>query len=213
MKFCRIKIDSFDIEKILSKEDLSKFVKMHFKKGEIFYPEEKTKLLIFKEGEAKVSFLYEDKEFILYFLSKNNIYVMHPESIIEFLSDSVVLSLDVTKHPAVFDNPMFCNSVLNSFRNIMMVEKDIIKGLVFENCKRRIISFLLEIAKKSGKKTDEGIEIDLSLSIKDLATFIGSQRQTTSKFFNQLIKEKILKKIGKDKYIIIDMKKLKNYLQ
>lgn len=51
--------------------------------------------------------------------------------------------------------------------------------------------------KKNGKKTDEGIEIDLSLNIKDLATFIGSQRQTTSKFFNKLIKENILKKLVK----------------
>lgn len=43
--------------------------------------------------------------------------------------------------------------------------------------------------------------------------FIGSQRQTTSKFFNfnKLIKEKYLKKIGKDRYIITDIEKLKHY--
>jgi Mn-dependent DtxR family transcriptional regulator len=68
------------------------------------------------------------------------------------------------------------------------------------------------LPKKTVKKTDEGIEIDLSLNIKDLATFIGSQRQTTSKFFNKLIKEKYLKKIGKDRYIITDIEKLKHYL-
>jgi CRP-like cAMP-binding protein len=176
---------------------------MHFKKGEICYPNDEIKLLIFKEGEAKVSFLHEDKE---------TIYMMHPGSVIEFLSDSVVLSINVKKYSDIFNNHMFCNIVLNSFTKIMMLEKNIIKGLVFDNCQRRIIISLLDIAKKNGKKTDEGIEIDLSLNIKDLATFIGSQRQTTSKFFNKLIKEKYLKKIGKDRYIITDIEKLKHYL-
>jgi hypothetical protein len=139
MQFCRIKIDSFDIEKILSKDELSKFVKMHFKKGEICYPNDEIKLLFFKEGEAKVSFLHEDKE---------TIYMMHPGSVIEFLSDSVVLSMNVKKYSDIFNNHMFCNIVLNSFTKIMMLEKNIIKGLVFDNCQRRIIISLLDIAKK-----------------------------------------------------------------
>jgi len=213
MEFCRIRIDSFDIESILDKEDLEKFVHMKFKKGEILYPEEKTKLLVFKSGDAKVSFLYEGKEFVLYYLTKNNIYVMHPNTVMEFLSDSTILSLESRKYPSVFNNPLFCNIVLNSFRNIMMIEKDIIKGLVFDDCKKRIVSFLVKIAKKYGKEREEGIEIDLSINIKELANFIGSQRQTTSKFFNQLIGEEVLQKTGKYKYIILDFERLENYLQ
>jgi CRP-like cAMP-binding protein len=212
MDMCRINIDSFELDEILTKEDMDKFERLVFKKGEIKYPDEYTKLLIFKSGEAKVSILDGGREFILYFLSKNNIYVMYENSIIEFLEDSEILSLDARKYPKVFENPMFCNLVLNSFRNIMMLEKDIIKGLVFDNCKKRIISFLIGVANSNGKIREDGIEIDLEVRIKELANFIGSQRQTVSILLNRLIDDKIIKKLGKGKYLILDFKRLKEQM-
>jgi len=212
MDMCRINIDSFKLDEILTKEDMDKFERLVFKKGEIKYPDEYTKLLIFKSGEAKVSILDGGREFILYFLSKNNIYVMYENSIIEFLEDSEILSLDARKYPKVFENPMFCNLVLNSFRNIMMLEKDIIKGLVFDNCKKRIISFLIGVANSNGKIREDGIEIDLEVRIKELANFIGSQRQTVSILLNRLIDDKIIKKLGKGKYLILDFKRLKEQM-
>ncbi len=210
MELCRINIDGFEIDEILSKEDVNKFEYLKFKKGEIKYPDEYTKLLIFKSGEAKVSILQDGKEFILYFLSKNNIYVMYENSIMEFLEDSEILSLDARKYPKVFNNPRFCNLVLNSFKNIMMLEKEIIKGLVFDNCRKRIISFLISIANTNGKIRSDGIEIDLELKIKELANFIGSQRQTVSILLNQLIDEEVVKKLDKEKYLITNFKKLKS---
>ncbi len=209
MEMCRIKIESFNLDEILTKEDMDKFDRLKFKKGEIMYPDEYTKLIIFKSGEAKVSILQDGKEFILYFLNKNNIYVMYENSIMEFLEDSEILALDARKYPKVFDNPRFCNLVLNSFRNIMMLEKDIIKGLVFDNCKKRIISFIVSVANTSGKIRSDGIEVDLDLKIKELANFIGSQRQTVSILLNQLIDERIIRKLDKERYLILDFKRLK----
>ncbi len=212
MEKCRISIDSFNLDEILTKDDMDKFDHLRFEKGEIKYPDEHTKLLIFKSGEAKVSILDGGKEFILYFLSKNNIYVIYENSIIEFLEDSEILSLDARKYPKVFDNPKFCNLVLNSFKNIMMLEKDIIKGLVFDNCKKRIISFLVSVANTNGKIRSDGIEIDLEVKIKELANFIGSQRQTVSILLNRLIDDKIIKKLGNEKYLILDFKRLKEQM-
>ncbi len=209
MEKCRINIDSFSLDEILTEEDMNKFVHMKFKKGEIKYPDEHTKLLVFKSGEAKVSILDGGREFILYFLTKNNIYVMYENSVIEFLEDSEILSLDARKYPKVFDNSQFCNLVLNSFKNIMMLEKDIIKGLVFDNCQKRIVSFLIGVANTNGKIRDDGIEIDLEVKIKELANFIGSQRQTVSILLNRLIDDKIIKKLDKERYLILDFQRLK----
>jgi hypothetical protein len=208
MKTCRINIDSFDLEQILTEEEMHHFTIRKYKKGEIRYPSDQVKLLIMKKGKGKVSFLEDGKEFILYYLRRYNFYVMHPDTVIEFLEDSVMLELKASDFPGVFNNKLFCNLVLNSFTKIMMIEKEIIKGLVFNDCKKRIACFLLDIVETGGVETDDGIEIDLDVKIKDIANIVALQRQTASKIINEMIQDNILEKKEKNIYLIKDRAKL-----
>jgi len=208
MKTCRVNIESFDLKQILSEEEMHNFLIRKYKKGQIRYPSAEVKLLVMKEGRGKVCFLNDGREFILYYLNENNIYVMHPDTVIEFLEDSEMLELKAEDYPGVFGNKYFCNLVLNSFTKIMMVEKEIIKNLVFNDCQKRIACFLLDVAECGGIKTEKGVEIDLDVKIKDIANIVGLQRQTASKVINQLIYEGILEKKEKNIYLIKDLEKL-----
>ena len=213
VRTCRMYIDAYDLEKILSKEELKNFIVRKYKKGEIRYPSDDIKLLIMKKGKGKVSFLNEGKEFILYYLNDGNIYVMHPDTVIEFLEESEMLELKAKDFPSVFNNKFFCNLVLNAFTKIMMVEKEIIKNLVFNDCKKRIACFILDVAECNGIKKDNGIEVDLNVKIKDIANIVGLQRQTASKVINEFITENILEKKKPNVYFIKDFDKLKNYTE
>ncbi len=212
MKTCRVNIESFDLEQILTKEEMRNFTIRKYKKGEIRYPSNDVKLLIMKKGKGKVCFLDDGKEFILYFLRENNIYVMHPETIIEFLEDSEMFELKAKDFPNVFNNKFFCNIVLNAFTKIMMIEKEIIKGLVFNDCKKRIACFLLDAVETSGVETDEGIEIDLDVKIKDIANIVALQRQTASKIINEMIHDDVLEKKEKNIYLVKDKNKLEDVI-
>jgi len=212
MRTCRMHIDAYDLEQILSEEELHNFIVRRYKKGEIRYPSDEVKLLVMKKGRGKVSFLNNGKEFILYYLNNGNIYVMHPDTVIEFLEDSEMLELKAKDFPSVFNNKYFCNLVLNSFTKIMIIEKEIIKNLVFNDCKKRIACFILDIAECNGVKTDEGIEIDLDVKIKDIANIVGLQRQTASKIINEMIYEGIIEKKDTNVYLIKDIKELENFV-
>ena len=212
MRTCRMHIDAYDLERILSEEELHNFIVRKYKKGEVRYPSDEVKLLIMKKGKGKVSFLNDGKEFILYYLNKNNIYVMHPDTVIEFLEDSEMLELKAKGFPNVFNNKYFCNLVLNAFTKIMMVEKEIIKNLVFNDCKKRIACLMLDIAECSGVETDEGVEIDLDVKIKDIANIVGLQRQTASKVINEMIYDGILEKKESNVYLIKNIKELENFV-
>lgn len=70
MESNRLRIDSIDLSKILSKEDFSSLKIKKFKKGNLEYEDGSLTLYVFKSGKAK-AMIYEDgEEFVLYFFKK-----------------------------------------------------------------------------------------------------------------------------------------------
>lgn len=211
MKYSRIKIDSFNIEDTLTTKELSTLTLKKFTRGSIFYYTNSVNLLLFKSGKAKIVFYENGEEFILYYLLKNNIFILEESCVVEFLEDSEVYIVDARIFSEIFGNINFCNILLSSLVKSTILERNIIKNLVFENCKKRIASFMLDIALASGDQKNEGTFMHLDMSIKDLAKFIGSKRQTVSTVYNELLKEGILEKNEHNQYLIRDIEKLKYY--
>jgi len=212
MNYCRINPESFDMSKILSPEDIKKMRFEEFGKGSILYYQDSIKLLIFKKGKAKVVFYDEGDAFTLCYLTKNNIFVLDKNSVVEFLEDSEIYVINTKKFSKIFKNIEFLNMILASTVRSLELERKIIKNLVFNDCRRRVISFLVDVALSVGKRREEGILIDLTMSIGEFADFIASKRQTISSILNELIKNNILQKVGSTKYIIKDINYLKKYL-
>ncbi len=212
MNYCRINPESFDITEILPKEDIKKMRFETFGKGSVLYYQDSIKLLIIKKGKAKVVFYDEGDAFTLYYLTKNNIFVLEENSVVEFLEDSEIYIINTKVFSKVFENVRFVNVILASMARSLETERKIIKTLVFNDCKRRVISFLVDVALSIGKKREDGILIDLTMSISEFADFIASKRQTVSLILNEFIKDDILQKIDSTKYIIKDINFLKKYL-
>ncbi len=207
MHCCRILI-----ENILPKEidlDQLKLPKKTLKKGELYYFNQK-ELIIIKKGKIKVS-LYEDKnEFILYFLTKYNVCLCFEDIVLEAIEESQFYILSPEKFYKIFNNPLFCNYILNALTQNLTLERDIIKNLAFKTFKQRTINFLIQMAENIGTLTDNGIEFEIKCTIEELANFLGTQRQTLSSFLSELKRKNLIKKI-QNKFIIKDIKKLKKY--
>lgn len=209
MESSRIKIESINLSNILSNEEFTSIPVKKFTKGNIVYGNNLLRLVVFKSGKAKAIIYDEDREFILYYLEKDNIIIPEESCAVEFLEDSEVYEIDAQSFCNFFKNESFSTAIISSLKQRAVMERKIIKNLVFKTCKNRIASFLLEIALMQDKKKNNEFHIDLNLSINELATFIGSKRQTVSTVFHQLIKDNTIKKISKSKYLIHDIDKLK----
>jgi CRP-like cAMP-binding protein len=85
----------------------------------------------------------------------------------------------------------------------------IIEGLVFRDVKQRLIYFLLDLANERGCKVDGGISITTDYNTDDIATVIGSSRQSTSLILNELIKSGLLFRVSRKQLIIRDLRRLK----
>ena len=67
-----------------------------------------------------------------------------------------------------------------------------LKSLLFRSNRERLTHLLLELADKYGRRTPEGIEIGIKLSHQDLASIIGSTRETVTVVLGELQNERSL---------------------
>ncbi len=208
MNCCRFLIENIipediDIEKL-------NIPKKTLKKGQIYYFEKK-KLIIIKKGRVKISLYEDEKEFIIYFLTTYNICLCLDDNVLEAIEDSEFYIISPENFHEIFNNPLFCNYILNALSQNLLLERNIIKDLAFKNFKQRTINFLIQTAKNIGSKTDKGIEFTTKCNLEELANFLGTQRQTLSSFFTELKKKNLLTR-EHNNFVIFDLEKLKEYI-
>lgn len=83
----------------------------------------------------------------------------------------------------------------------------IIEELSFTTVRHRLASFLLRLAQKDGKRTDEGIQLALPASNQELASQIGTVRELVSRNLSRLQAEGVLQVDGRH-VLILDLKAL-----
>jgi CRP-like cAMP-binding protein len=77
------------------------------------------------------------------------------------------------------------------------------QALVSERVEQRIARILLKLAAQSGKKTDEGVLIDMPLTRQDVAEMSGTTLFTVSRTLSEWERNGILK-IGRERVVIIE---------
>lgn len=88
----------------------------------------------------------------------------------------------------------------------------IIEELSFTTVRHRLAAFLVRLAKTSGKRTRNGIEITLPANNQELASQIGTVRELVSRNLSRFQAEGMLKIEGRS-VIVIDLKALEAELQ
>ena len=71
------------------------------------------------------------------------------------------------------------------------VEKRL-RNLLFRSNRDRVIHLLLELTEKYGRRTEAGVELQIRLSHQEMASIIGSTRETVTVFLGQLQAEGLL---------------------
>ena len=101
----------------------------------------------------------------------------------------------------------FMDIILEMYR----IHSERIFGLEYRSIRERLISFLLIMSQRFGRRTGEGLLIDVPLRHQDIASSINSSRETASREITALERKNLL--TNYQGYIILkDVKKLKEYL-
>ena len=82
-----------------------------------------------------------------------------------------------------------------------------LKYLLFRSNRERLVNLLLELAESYGRQTNDGLLLDIKLSHQDLASVIGSTRETVTVTLGELQTEGRLV-LGRRKIVLTDVEQL-----
>ena len=210
MKKSRLGLLETDILDVLDQNELAKFDREFLTKGVAIYAES-IKVVIFKSGSGKLSFFEDGEEFIVYHLQKDNISIIDDVCVLEILEDSEVYSINAGDMGELLKNERFAKAYADTLVNISLLQRQIIKSILFESAKGRIANFLVELAAEQNLTQNGYHYVFLPFSLKVLSSFVGLKRQSASTAFNELIKDDIIRRITPHEILIVDYEKLQSY--
>jgi len=87
-----------------------------------------------------------------------------------------------------------------------------LKSLLFRSNRDRLTHLLIELAEQYGRPVEDGLLLDIKLSHQDLASVIGSTRETVTVVLGELQNEKRLK-LGRRRIVLTDLPGLAKSVQ
>ncbi len=169
-------------------------------------------IFIVVSGRARVYLGYEDKEFNLAILAAGDLYSTHTGAYVQAMEKMEILLMDAM----TFRRHMASSSEVNLamikvLGNVLKSSFGIIDGLVFKDATCRLLSLLLNEAKRYPPQQDGTVVLHINLSVEQIARMVGSSRQTISTQLNRLIRHKLLHKQGRGSFVIPDITALEAY--
>jgi len=128
------------------------------------------------------------------------------------LEDSVLIMLKAEDYrKLMLGRPQIALAVLKTMSGRLRRANKEVEALSFNNVLGRIAQILLDLSERYGKKTEEGVRIDMSISHKELAEMAGTAREVISRVISRF------RRIGcvtifDNKFIITDRDKLRSWI-
>ncbi|MDW7652047.1 MAG: Crp/Fnr family transcriptional regulator, partial [Bacillota bacterium] len=86
----------------------------------------------------------------------------------------------------------------------------LIRDLALHDAYGRMAGLLLRFIRREGNRTDEGVILDLDLTRQDMASMIGTSRETVARILSRFQKDGILS-LDKQRITILDEEKLREW--
>ena len=174
------------------------------KKEELFGPEEHSDYIyLVIQGRIRVYLRYPNgKEFTLTILEPGAAYSGHTRAFGQALADGEIIFLPVQSfRKLLMEVPLFAMSVISVLGDSLKNSINTIESLVFKEVNKRLYQFVYSLALAGGGQETVPFQINLGLTHQQIATIVGSTRQTVNAFFNNLQKEGLIT-LAKDRLII-----------
>ncbi len=210
-------LDEEEISKVTNLIKRKKYLKGEMILMEGSHPEG---LIIINMGQVK-AFRYtnEGKEQILYIFSEGDFFgeknlLKNQEATynVQALEETHICLIDKNEfHQMLRKHPDIGLKIIEELCSRLERLEDAVQGMGTKNIESRVISVLLEFAKKYGKDSKKGLLIELPLSREGIANYIGVTRETVSRKLSLLHEEGIIEMIGNKRILILEKEKLVEY--
>ncbi|MEF7566309.1 CRP/FNR family transcriptional regulator [Cytobacillus firmus] len=193
----------------LPKEELKKLDQVTLtapiKKGTIILsPTQQLRSLFFlKKGQVR---LYKvsstGKEFTVDLLSEGNVFgetssfsLTESEIYAETMVDSFVCTLTKDQfEDFIRQNPAIAINLITILTSKLKEMYQITESIAYKDVKYRIVLLLMQLSNRFGVRSGEWQTVEVKITQHDIASMIGSSRETVSLFLGELEKEEVIMK-------------------
>ncbi|OEF98014.1 Crp/Fnr family transcriptional regulator [Desulfuribacillus alkaliarsenatis] len=204
----------------LSKEILDKLLqictKRTYKQKQIIFESKENPAHIYMviKGSVRIYMSYPNgKEFTLAVIEERGVYSGHARGTGQAITETEIAFIPIKTFSLMMNEyPAFSLNVMAVLGEALNNSLDIIENLAFKDVDERLYSFILKNADERGIETSKGLEVNIQLTQEEIATMVGSTRQTISALLNDLQKNGLIT-IGKKKIWIHKIDVIKGYLK
>lgn len=175
------------------------------KKGtQILIPEQPLDVLFFlKKGQVRLyRMTAQGKQFTTDILIDGNVFgetesfmLTDKETYAEAMTDCYLCTMDKAKFEAfIRATPEVSFKLIQILSNQLKETHDISEKIALGDIRYRTLFLLLKMSEKSGKREKEWQTINMRITHEDIATMVGSSRETISLLMSKLKKEGLVKK-------------------
>ena len=180
-----------------------------YKKSEVIYlqGDPANHVYFLKEGRVKISiFSSEGREVTLAILERGEIFgevslsdISKSDTQTQALQDTTICAIQRDDFLSVLKRNIDLSLKVTKFIGFRkhQIERKL-QDLVFKDVPTRLALLLLSLSDQYGEKTLEGIKLNIILSHQELASLIGSTRETVSAFLSQWKKEGMVDSNGRN---------------
>ncbi len=190
-----------DILEPLSREEIKELSRRipdtHFQRGQILYtPKERSEaLFMLKKGRVRIYRVGPDgREFTLTVVGAGTVFGEMPltaqrleNAYAEAMEPAVVCKMRrVDLERLVLDKPQVGLKVMSVLGERLSLAEDRMEDIALKEVPARLANFILQLVESEGVMTAEGPKIPTRYTHRQLATMIGSKRETVTKAFTLL---------------------------
>lgn len=164
---------------------------------------QRDQVFIVRSGRLRVYLAGANRELSLSFLEAGDIYTTHTPTYVEAVAASALWVMDIrtfavklAREPEV--NPV----VMRVMGRLLTNAVALIDDLAFREVPARLARFLVGLAQRRSQPHEQGCLVPLELSMEDIASLLGSTRQSVSSLINQWEREGILQRQGRRSLLI-----------
>lgn len=175
---------------------------------------------VVKEGSVKISMVDEDgKEYIIHIMKKGEVFAEatlfnsgpYPANA-EAVEDTALIVLNNARlEDFIKANSELALELIKIMAKRLQDVSKQLNSLALRDAIGRTISVLIRLAEEKGEKVEKGVIIR-DISRQDLASMVGTTRETVTRILNQMSKGKLLE-LDRQKIIIKDVRMLNSYLR
>ncbi len=170
------------------------------------------RVFVVRSGRLRVYLAGENRSLTLSFLLPGDIYTTHTPTYIETVEPSSLAMMETADFARRLSvDPSATPVIMRVLGRLLSNAVGLVEDLAFREVPARLARFLLELTERRGQPLDQGWLIPLELSTEEIASLLGSTRQTVSTLINQWQREGILERRGRRSLLIRRLQPLRAY--